>query len=518
MTTLPVLAVRGLSKRFGGTLALDDVSLTLRPGEIHALVGENGAGKSTLIKVLAGVYKPDNGRIEVGGHLVHPHLANPAIAFVHQDLGLVDELTVGENIAFLLGWPKRLSFIDWKQVARRAKDAYARMGLTPPKPDSPVGIMSTAEKALLAIVRALAANASALVLDEATAPLPGPDVEELFKALRKLRESGTGILYVTHRLGEVFAIADEVTVLRGGKKVDEGSTSAFTLESLVAAMLGRDVGEKRASPMAAQPATEAPIVTVSGLVIDGKPPVSFDVYSGEILGLVGLRGAGHEHIGRAMAGADPCDRGEVSVCGDVIGPSAHLRSRVFRGIGLLPADRQRESAFFGLSVVENLFPVGSNSSGMTHWISHRHERMAATELIEEYAIRPPRGELLMDQLSGGNQQKVCVARLLARAHKLMVLEEPTAGVDVGARVEIHEYIREEARGGTGVIVILSDFEEVATLCTRALVIVNGAVAAEVGADEMTPGLLLVLASSGSPLAVTASELVAERGEHVQRST
>ena len=185
MTTLPVLAVRDLSKRFGGTLALDDVSLTLRPGEIHALVGENGAGKSTLIKVLAGVYKPDNGRIEVGGHLVHPHLANPAIAFVHQDLGLVDELTVGENIAFLLGWPKRLSFIDWKQVARRAKDAYARMGLTPPKPDSPVGIMSTAEKALLAIVRALAANASALVLDEATAPLSRPRCRGAIQSVAK---------------------------------------------------------------------------------------------------------------------------------------------------------------------------------------------------------------------------------------------------------------------------------------------------------------------------------------------
>lgn len=494
-STRPALSVAGLTKRFGGSLALDGVDLALRPGEVHGLIGENGAGKSTLIKVLAGIHVPDGGRIEVDGEEIHPHLSKPPIAFLHQDPGLVDELTIAESIAFTAGFPRRRwSTIDWRRVHSRAVEAYEQIGLTSPPPDRLVGRMLPAEKALLGIVRSLAVDARIAVLDEPTASLPGPDVEYLLDALRTLRESGTAILYVTHRLPELVAIADQITVLRSGKLVDCGPIGDFTIDRMVASMLGRQMAD---APVVEQGSQGTPVAEIRGVRARGCAPASFTVHDGEIVGLVGLRGAGQEQIGRAITGAEPCYGGSVVVRGTEVPAGAGLRDRMRQGIALLPSDRQRESTFSGLQITENLFPGDLNASGSRAWISRKHESRRTSALIQEYDVRPPKADNLIDQLSGGNQQKVVVARVLAPAQKLIVLEEPTAGVDVGSKFDIHGYVRDAARSGTAVIVVSSDFEEVSNLCTRALIVVNGEIVADVGPDETSVDRLTVLAASGA---------------------
>ncbi len=259
----PVLEAEGLTKRFGGQLALDEVSIRIQAGEIRGLVGENGAGKSTLIKVLAGVYRPDAGRISVDGTPLTRTGPSPQLAFVHQDLGIADELTVAENIAFTVGFPRRGGLIDWSQVWKLASRTYAKMELDPPPPKLPAGRLSAADKALLGIVRAISRDARLAVLDEPTASLPAPEVAYLLAALRKLRESGTAILYVTHRLPELFAVADSVTILRSGRRVADGPMSDYDVDSLVEHMLGRRARERISA--GTPPAPGRVVVTVEGL-------------------------------------------------------------------------------------------------------------------------------------------------------------------------------------------------------------------------------------------------------------
>lgn len=492
MSNVPVLRITGLSKRFGGQPALDQVGLELADGEIRGLIGENGAGKSTLIKLLAGIYIPDSGSIEIDGRPVYPHLHHAPIAFVHQDLGLVDELSVGENIAFTLGFPTRGPLIDWKAVWFKACEVYEKMGLIAPPAKTPVGRLLPAEKALLGIVRALAANAAVAVLDEPTVSLPAPDVRYVLDALLNLRKTGTPILYVTHRLQELHGVVDTVTVLRGGKKVAEGPIANFTVEALIENMLGRPIAERETATAGVSKA--APIVTVRDVEVGGAR-VSLNVFEGEILGLVGLSGAGHERIGRALAGDLLYRVGQVSVRGISIPATAKLPERMSQGIGLLPADRQRESTLPGMSLVENLFPGPHNRSGFLGWIAHSREKQQAAALLDTYDVRPCSPALPIDQLSGGNQQKVVAARVLHDDLRLVVLEEPTAGVDVGSKFEIHEIIRKASAGGCAVIVVSSDFEEVTQLCTRVLVVVNGAIEAEVVGTDITEGRLTILSSA-----------------------
>jgi len=490
----PVLEAEGLTKRFGGQLALDEVSIRIQAGEIRGLVGENGAGKSTLIKVLAGMYRPDAGRISVDGTPLTRTGPSPQLAFVHQDLGIADELTVAENIAFTVGFPRRGGLIDWSQVWELASSTYAKMDLDPPPPKLPAGRLSAADKALLGIVRAISRDARLAVLDEPTASLPAPEVAYLLAALRKLRESGTAILYVTHRLPELFAVADSVTILRSGRRVSDGPMSDYDVDSLVEHMLGRRTRERISA--GTPPVPGRVVVTVEGLQPAGGQPVDFEIRHGEILGLVGLRGAGQDQIGRAMTGAVPTLAGTLHVDGAGFRPSDDLRARMAKGVVLLPADRQRESTGPGMSVQENLFPGPRNRSGSL--INSSAERTAATALLNRYDVRPRRPEMPIDQLSGGNQQKVCVARLLSRPQKLVVLEEPTAGVDVGAKADIHDLVRDAAASGVAVLVVSSDLEEVAALCTRALIVRAGAVVDEATGHDLTEERLTVLAASSAP--------------------
>jgi ribose transport system ATP-binding protein len=490
---LPAIEIRGLTKRFLSTLALDDVDLTIGPGEIHALVGENGAGKSTLIKLLAGLYQPDSGEILVSGRRVHPHSESVPIAFVHQDLGLVDELSVGENVALVAGFPRSGGLISWKNVWRQAEQIYGAMALHPPDPRAPVGSLSAAGKAILGIVRALSRDAQVVVLDEPTASLPGPDALHLFEVLRRMRASGTSILYVSHRLNELFGLVDRVTILRDGRLVRSSDIGDATPESIIRDMLGRDLELHHQSAASAR--AGAPLLQVENLIAGNQGPLSFAVGRGEVVGLVGLRGAGHEAIGRTIFGAHPQTGGAIRLGPDLLPPGLPISERIRKGIALLAGDRLGESALSGMSLRENLFPNASSVSGGPFMpIDGGREAKEANIVLDRFDVRPRNWAALIDWLSGGNQQKVFVGRWLVTGARLFIMEEPTAGVDIGAKGVIHRMLRDLAAEGAGVLVVSSDFEEISTLCDRALVIGRGMITADLAGPALTLESLLTRSS------------------------
>ncbi len=493
----PVLEIRGLTKRFGATLALDHVDLTVNAGEIHALVGENGAGKSTLIKILAGVHPPDAGEIRLLGEPLARHGAHLPLSFVHQDLGLVDELSIGENVALVAGFPRRHGLIDWPLVWQRAREIYAAMGVEPPDARAPVGTLSAAGKAILGIVRALSRQARVVVLDEPTAALPEPDAVHLFDVLRRLRASGCGVIYVTHRLGELFGLADRATVLRDGRRVRTASIREIVPQDLVQDMLGHAVEMLHMHHHPAAAGARAGL-EVAGLRCGDIGPVDFRVGAGEIVGLVGLRGAGHETIGRTVFGAVRADGGEIRLGGAALPLGDGIADRIARGVALLPADRPRESALAGLSVQENLLPHPGIAGGSAWRLTGpARERREAAAILDRLDVRPRDPALLIDWLSGGNQQKVFVARWLQSKARLFVMEEPTAGVDVGAKLSIHRLLGAVARDGAAILVVSSDFDEVASLCDRALVVGRGRIVGELRGESLTVDNLVARASLGS---------------------
>jgi ribose transport system ATP-binding protein len=475
-----LLGVRGLSKHFGGTRALDAVDFDLRPGEVHALLGENGAGKSTLIKVLSGLYKADYGDIR------WPPAGPSGLAFVHQDLGLVDTASVAENFGLGAGFMRRGPLIDWAATERAVSAALSRLDVHL-DPRRLTGHLSPAEKAMLAIARALSRNADVLILDEPTATLPNSDVARLHEAVRALASRGIGIIYVTHRLGEVFEIADRVTVLRDGRRVFTGGVADCDDRSLVDHIVGRKVGSLYPDRRRARGRT---VLEVEALSSKSIGPVSLDVAEGEILGLVGLRNAGQDTCGRLIAGVLRPRSGTVRVGGRAV-PPGRVDVAIRHGIGFVSSKRLEESLFVGMSLAENLFPEPRHNG--LDWVNTRQEKGRAQSLIDSYRVRPPRPAALVSALSGGNQQKVVLARWSDRSVKVLVLEEPTIGVDVGARADAYAILSEAVTLGQGVIVVSSDFEEVAGLCDRALVFRDGRIAAELAGDEITPSNLLATA-------------------------
>ncbi|MBN8995103.1 MAG: sugar ABC transporter ATP-binding protein [Rhizobiales bacterium] len=498
----PAIEIRALTKRFLGTLALDGVDLAIGEGEIHALVGENGAGKSTLIKILAGIFPADQGEIVVGGRRVNPYAETVPIAFVHQDLGLVEELSIGENVALVAGFPRRGGLISWKEVWKQAERIYAQMSIAPPDPRAPVGSLTAAGRAILGIVRSLSRNARIVVLDEPTASLPGPDALHLFDVLRRLRAAGTSILYVSHRLNELFGLADRVTVLRDGRRVRSTPITDLTTEAIVGDMLGRELQIHHAP--SARPRSTNALLAAEDLRVGNQGPLSFTVGRGEIVGLVGLRGAGHEVIGRSIFGAHPHASGTIRLGTDVLPADMPIGARIGKGIALLAGDRLAESALGGMSLRENLFPnVQTVSGALFKPIDAARELGVVRDTLERFDVRPRDATALIDWLSGGNQQKIFVGRWLATGARLFIMEEPTAGVDIGAKGIIHRLLRNIAEEGAGILVVSSDFEEVATLCDRALVIGRGAITSELAGPELTlEGLL------------TRSSLASGQGERV----
>ncbi|RAZ92418.1 sugar ABC transporter ATP-binding protein [Mesorhizobium hawassense] len=483
----------GISKRFGGTLALKSVSLDIHEGEIVALLGENGAGKSTLIKTLAGIHKRDQGTIRFRGEDYHHRPPRPnqpqKVAFIHQDLGLIEWMTVAENVGMAQGFSRRSGLIDWRDTESRAERALALVGCAF-DPATRVQDLSRTEKSLVAIARALATEADVLVLDEPTASLPADEVERLFEALRPLRQRGVGMIYVSHRLDEVFRIADRVAVMRDGRMVAVKPVAETTPQELVDLIVGRPAHQMFAKSRW-QDGPER--LKVENLTSGNVGPVSFEARSGELLGLVGLRGAGQEAVGRALFGAERFD-GTVLLdgkCLDLTSVGAALAA----GVGLIARDRTEESVALSLSVRENMYLNPSAvGRGLFSFMKPARESELTRELGARLGLRPNDPHLPIEALSGGNQQKVVVGRWLATGRKLLIAEDPTAGVDVGAKAEIYRLIAAAVEAGLAVIVVSTDFEEVAHICHRALVFSHNRIVRELAGDALTTAALISAAS------------------------
>jgi ribose transport system ATP-binding protein len=480
-------------KSFGGTLALRGVSLKVGRGEIVALLGENGAGKSTLIKVLGGIHRPDQGGVSIDG-TPYAHEAGRAggqkVAFIHQDLGLIEWMSVAENIALSLGYMRRGRMIDWTATEAAADRALALVDAEFPA-TARVSSLTRTQKSLVAIARALAAECDFLVLDEPTASLPADEVERLFAALRPLKAKGVGMIYVSHRLDEIFRIADRVAVLRDGQMVGMRPIAHTTPEELVSLIVGRKTREIARPPVQDGPA----ILTVEALATPAVGPVSFAIRRGELLGLAGLRGAGHEDIGRALFGVIP-HAGRVMLEGrapDLRSAQTAMRS----GIGLVARDRVGESVAPGLAIRENAFlNPSATGRGMLSVMPPGREEAMAQAMGRRVGLSPNDPTLAIEALSGGNQQKVVVGRWLDSGRRLLITEDPTAGVDVGAKAEIYHLLYQALAGGMGVLVVSTDFEEIANICHRAIVFSRGLPVAELSGIELSTESLIQAASAG----------------------
>lgn len=480
-------------KSFGGTQALRGVSLRVGPGEIVALLGENGAGKSTLIKTLGGIHRPDSGGVFIdGAPYAHEagRMGGQKVAFIHQDLGLIDWMSVAENIALSLGYARRGRRIDWA-VTEAAADRALRLVDAEFPATARVSSLTRTQKSLVAIARALAADCDYLVLDEPTASLPADEVERLFAALRPLKSKGVGMIYVSHRLDEIFRIADRVAVLRDGQMVGMRPVEHTTPEELVSLIVGRKAREINRPAVQEGPA----ILTVQGLATPAVGPVSFAISRGELLGLAGLRGAGHEDIGRALFGVIQ-HAGTVMLDGqrpDLRSAQTAMRS----GIGLVARDRVGESVAPGLAIRENAY-INPSATGrrLLSLLAPRREEAMARVIGTRVGLSPNQPALAIEALSGGNQQKVVVGRWLDSNRRLLVAEDPTAGVDVGAKAEIYHLLYEALASGMGVLVVSTDFEEIAAICHRAIVFSRGLPVAELSGVELSTESLIQAASAG----------------------
>jgi ribose transport system ATP-binding protein len=489
VSAAPLLRISGAEKSFFGFRAVRDVSFTVDRGEIVALLGENGAGKSTLIKMLAGVYSRDGGAMELDGVDVDQGRTRSRIAFIHQDLGLVEWMTVAENMALTLGFPRtRLRTVDWRRVRSQAAEALARVGGTI-DPETRVFDLPRTEKSLLAIARGLVTDPDLLVLDEPTASLPAAEVERLFEVLRALRDQQVGMIYVSHRLDEVFAISDRVVVMRNGAKVHDGATASLDRGELVHAIVGKETRQVTRSV----PRTRERI-RLDRVVVGDVGPVDLTVAEGEIVGLVGLRGAGQDAVGRALAGQRRIRSGRVLLDGDeIVLPSTV--AAVANGIGFATSNREAEGLAAGMSVQENMFlNPGVWGRRWFRPLGRTLERERATDLIDRFGVRPASPIVAADTLSGGNQQKVILSRWMGLGRSVLVLEEPTMGVDVGAKADIYGLLAEACERGTAAVVVSTDLEEVATVCHRAVVFNRGRVTAQLTGDEITVSALVAAVS------------------------
>jgi ribose transport system ATP-binding protein len=485
----PALEVRGLVKDFGGQRALAGVDLEVRAGEIHALLGENGAGKSTLIKILAGVIRPDGGQVLVGGRVL-PTSYPPAEAtrlglhFVHQDLGLIDSLTVAENVALEVGFATRHGLLSMRETERLAAGLLARQGVEL-SPRTLVGDLRQAEKVMVAIARAFSVKARAIVLDEVSASLPGPEVERLAQAVRAAASSGVAFIWVTHRLDELDGFADRVTVLRDGRRVASAPMRSAGHDRLVEWIVGRHVELKRTGrPLAAdRPRTRLRVRDLCGLGL--AEGVSFDVRHGEILGITGLIGSGAAEVARLLGGSPHVTGGTALLDGEPLPLGRPDRVRE-AGCNYVPGDRVRDGALPTLTVRENFLPARLRRAGDPFIRHPRRERRAAEQLVITYGVRPRAGaELRLEALSGGNQQKVLFGRSLRSAPRLLVLNDPTVGVDVGSRSELYALLERAITAGTAVVLASSDFDEIVALADRVLVMGNRRVRRELDKEDLS---------------------------------
>ncbi|MFC8448769.1 sugar ABC transporter ATP-binding protein [Kitasatospora sp. NPDC057223] len=503
--TAPVLEAIGVSKRFPGVVALDDVSFTLRAGEIHALVGENGAGKSTLIKVLTGVHRPDGGELRLGGAPVafgRPYEAQQAgVATIYQEVNLVPLMSVARNI-FLGREPKtRFGLIDFNRMHREAAELLAGLGVTADV-RRPLDTLGVGTQQMVALARAVSVQARVVVMDEPTSSLEPREVETLFRVIGELHERGIAVVYVSHRMDELYRICERVTVLRDGKLVHTGPLAELNRMQLVAMMLGRELTEVRQSGVTAfgdgHHSEREPVLTATGLTRGHElHDIDLALRPGEVLGLGGLLGSGRSETAKALAGALALDGGEIRVSGQPLrrhSPAAAIRA----GISLLPEDRKAEGIVPGLSVRENIVLAAMPRLSRLGVVSRAKQDKIVEIFMKRLRIKASSPEQKVGELSGGNQQKVLLARWLCLEPKVLLLDEPTRGIDVGAKAEVQALIDELAREGLAVLLISSDIEELIEGADRLLVLRGGAVAGELTGEQVTEDDLLAVLAAHSP--------------------
>ncbi|MEU6041479.1 sugar ABC transporter ATP-binding protein [Actinomadura sp. NPDC047616] len=502
----PVLEADGVSKRFPGVLALDEVSFALRPGEVHALVGENGAGKSTLIKVFTGAHRPDGGRVLVGGEPVafgSPLDARRAgISAVHQEVGLVPAMSVARNLLLGREPRTRLGVIDLPRLHAAAEETLAGLGV---RADvrAPLRSLGIGTQQMVALARAVSVDARVVIMDEPTSSLEPREVETLFGVVRELRGRGISTVYVSHRLDELYRLCDRVTVLRDGRVAHTGPLADLDRLRLISLMLGRDLADVRARGVTRfsgeHEAAGPPVLRAHRLtrrhVLDG---VSVTVRPGEVVGLGGLLGAGRTETAKAIVGALPLDDGEVVVDGTPLRRRRPVAAALRAGVSLLPEDRKAEGIVPGLSVRENIALAALPRLARAGLVSEaRIDRMVA-EFMRRLRIKAASPHQRVDELSGGNQQKVLLARWLATNPRVLLLDEPTRGIDVGAKAEVQALIDELARDGLGVLLISADLEELVEGSDRVVVLRDGTVAGELDGDEVTEDRVMAVIAGDRP--------------------
>lgn len=487
----PVLQLKKILKDYPGVRAVNYASLELLPGEVHGLVGENGAGKSTLIKIMAGVVQPDEGEIWLNGSRVHLRTGSDAyrsgLSFIHQELNLVSYLSGAENIFLGRPYPKnKLGTIDWSALHTKAGEILAALGVHLPV-DIAVCNLSGGDRAMVSIARAFAGDAAIFVMDEPTASLSDEEISNLFRVIRSLKARGHTILYVSHRLDEIFAICDRVTVMRDGSVVSTRTINEINQAEMIRLMIGRELAENFPPSRAV---AGQPLLRVEGLSGKHIQNVSFTLHHGEILGLAGLVGAGRSEILRMIFGAEPIERGEIWLDQARIRPKSPAEA-IRHGILLVPEERRSQGLVLNRSILDNItLPHLKNLASAGFFLNRRRERTASQRVGQMVYLKASSLSQKVAQLSGGNQQKVVFARWLVAGARVLLLDEPSRGVDVGARYEIYRIIRDLSAAGVGILLVSPDLEELLGLADRVLVMREGKKVAELDAAGLSQETVL----------------------------
>ncbi|MFL9924017.1 sugar ABC transporter ATP-binding protein [Herbaspirillum lusitanum] len=510
----PVLELSGIGKRFQGIVALRDVGFSVRPGEVMALLGENGAGKSTLVKILTGIHRPDEGVIRLAGQAVSfatPQAAMQAgITAVHQETVMFEELTVAENICIgrqpLCGLPPR---IDWRRMEEEARQLFARLEVDLPV-QARVKDLSVAQRHFVEIARALSQRAQVVIMDEPTAALSQREIRELYRIIAQLRAAGTAVIFISHKFDEIFAVADRYTVLRDGRFIAAGALADISEPQLVALMVGREVGQVFPHHGQTPETAGAPVLEVENFSHPTEfHEVSFSLRRGEVIGFYGLVGAGRSELMQALFGLSPAAHGKVLIDGKPIHVNSPAEA-IAHGIAYVPEDRQHQGALLSLPIFQNITLPILSGIGFFLRRHRRRELDIARRLSEQLELKATHFHQQVAQLSGGNQQKVVLAKWLATNPRVIILDEPTKGIDIGSKAAVHRFISELVQQGLAVILVSSELPEVLGMADRVVVMHQGTVQKVFSRAEATPELLVAAASGNLPSATGSDPINSDK--------
>jgi ribose transport system ATP-binding protein len=489
----PALEAHGISKHFEGVYALSGARLSVKPGEIHALLGENGAGKSTLIKIVTGLYAPDEGEVRRDGETVHFSNVRAAhgagVVALYQELSIIPTVSVAENIMLGEETPSRGGVVNWGQLNKRAGEQLARLNQRIPLRKL-AGELSPVQQTMVAVARALATDARVLILDEPTASLTDTEITDLFTVLRRLRDEGVAIVYVSHRLEEVFELCDRLTVMRNGETIVTKSIAETDIDDVISTMVGRPHGLMYPER---DTATTDVVLEVRGLTGSRVKDVSLQAHAGEVLGIGGLAGSGRSELLRLLAGAQKRASGQVDVAGTTLAHGSGVGRALDAGVALVPEERRSQGVILHNSIQDNIAVANIPTVSRAGWVNNRAIARIARSALADLQIKARGPRQPVGQLSGGNQQKVVLAKMLARRPKVLLMDEPTRGIDVGTKAEIYRLIRRLAASGTTVIAVSSELPELIGMSDRILIMHEGRISGEVRAADADEEILLTYA-------------------------